>query len=446
MDRRNFIGRAAVGGAAAVAGAALLNSCKSAYTADVSGLPEIMDRAVPGKKLKAVLIGCGNRGTGAALNFLAAGDDLELIGLADVFQDKVDDCRAKLSKSGVTLEDKNCFAGFDGYQRAIDLDAEVVLLATPPQFRPLHMKACIEARKHVFMEKPAAVDPVGARSIMATSRKAEALGLTIITGTQRRHQTDYIETFKQVAGGAIGTPVSARAWWLQSHVWFRTREEEWSDMEYHIRNWNNFCWLSGDHILDTHVHNIDIINWFLGRHPISATGFGGRHRRLTGDQFDFFNVDFDFGDGLHSQSSCRQIDGCENGIGEVVMGTEGYTNCKNTIFNPDGSVKWQYKYPVNEKGQSTGRVKIPAYVQEHIHLVTAIRTNQPVQEAEQTAISTLTAIMGRVSAYTGKKQTWEQMMESTQRLGPESYDGMSLSSTVGPEPLAPVPGTAHKAN
>lgn len=446
MDRRGFIGKAMVGGAVAVTGAAMLNSCKKGYSVDASGLPEIMDRAVPGRKLKAVLVGCGNRGTGAVLNFLAAGDDLELIGLADVFQDKLDDCRSKLDKNGVVLEDKNCFAGFDGYKRVLELDADVVLLATPPQFRPLHLKACIEARKHVFMEKPAAVDPVGARSIMATSKKAGGLGLTIITGTQRRHQEDYIETFRQVADGAIGIPVSARAWWLQSHVWFRTREEGWSDMEYHLRNWNNFCWLSGDHILDTHVHNIDIINWFLGRHPVSATGFGGRHRRLTGDQFDFFNVDFDFGEGLHSQSSCRQIDGCENGIGEVVMGTEGFTNCQNTIFNLDGSVKWQFKYPINQNGQSTGRVKIPAYVQEHIHLVTAIRNNQPVQEAEQTAISTLTAIMGRISAYTGKKQTWEQMMESSLRLGPESYDDLSLSTPVFQQPETPVPGIAHKAN
>ncbi|MFC2098732.1 hypothetical protein ACFLSP_03195, partial [Bacteroidota bacterium] len=228
---------------------------------------------------------------------------------------------------------------------------------------------------------------------------------------------------------------------LQSHVWFRTREEGWTDMEYYLRNWNNFCWLSGDHILDTHVHNIDIINWFVGRNPVSATGFGGRHRRLTGDQFDFFNVDFDFGDGFHSQSSSRQIDGCENGIGEMLMGSEGYTNCQNTIYNPDGTVKWKYEYPKNSDGVSTEVVKISPYVQEHIHLVTAIRNNTPVQEADQTAISTLTAIMGRISAYTGKKTTWEQMMNSTLKLGPEEYrlENMNIEFPV------PIPGTQHKS-
>ena len=197
----------------------------------------------------------------------------------------------------------------------------------------------------------------------------------------------------------------------------------------------------GDHFLDTHVHNIDIINWFVGRNPISATGFGGRHRRVTGDQYDFFNVDFDFGKGFHSQSSTRQMDGCENGIGEIIMGTEGYTNCKNTIFNLDGSVKWEYNYPKDSNGESTGTVKISPYVQEHIHLVTVIRNNTPVQEAEQTAVSTLTAIMGRISAYTGKKTTWDQMMNSTLKLGPDLYN---LGNSDMEFPV-PVPGIQHKS-
>ena len=441
MDRRSFVGKAVAAGALATIGSTALSSCKKKLSNEMLGLPSLLDRAPDGKRLKAGLIGCGNRGTGAALNFIAAGRDLEITALADVFPDQVEACRGKLKNAGVDVPQKNCYSGFEGYKRLIDSDLDVVILATPPQFRPEHLKACLIAKRHVFMEKPASVDPVGARSIMASSKKAASIGLTIITGTQRRHQRDYIETYKHVVNGEIGELVSARAWWLQSHVWFRTREKGWTDMEYFLRNWNNFCWLSGDHILDTHVHNIDIINWFVGRHPLSATGFGGRHRRLTGDQFDFFNVDFDFGNGFHSQSSSRQIDGCENGIGELIMGTVGYTNCQNTIYNLDGSVKWEYEYPKNSNGVSTEVVKVSPYVQEHIHLVTAIRSNLPVQEAERTAISTLTAIMGRISAYTGKKTTWEQMMNPTLKLGPEEYH---LGNTDIEFPV-PVPGIQHKA-
>ncbi|HZH72939.1 MAG TPA: Gfo/Idh/MocA family oxidoreductase, partial [Mariniphaga sp.] len=379
--------------------------------------------------------------TGAALNFLAAGNDLELVALADVFEDKVWDCYGKLEEQKVEVPKANCFWGFDAYKMLLDVDLDLVILATPPHFRPAHFDAAIQAKKHVFMEKPVSVDPVGARQIIATSKKAEQMGLTVVTGTQRRHQRDYIETYRQIASGAIGEFTSAKAWWLQSHVWFRTREEGWSDMEYMMRNWNNFCWLCGDHILDTHVHNIDIINWFMGKHPESAIGFGGRARRITGDQYDFFSIDFDFGGGLFSHSMSRQIDGCANALGEQIMGTEGYTNCKNTIFNHDGSIKWQYEYPKNKEGKSTGIVDVSPYVQEHIDMVTAIRTNKPVVEAERTALSTLTAIMGRTAAYTGQKVTWDDMLNSTERLGPEVFDMGDVDQSFP----VPLPGTQHKA-
>jgi predicted dehydrogenase len=440
FSRRSFLEKTAIAGAVGLVGLASLNSCKTARTDEELGLPPLPERAPDGKKLRAGLVGCGNRGTGAALNFIDAGPNLEIVALADVFPDKVEDCRNKLRQYKIEVPESNCFTGFDGYKRLLEVDLDVVLLATPPKFRPEHLKASIEAKKHVFMEKPACVDPVGARSIMATSKKAEAMGLTIITGTQRRHQLDYIETYKQVANGAIGEITSARAFWMQSHVWFRTREEGWSDMEYMLRNWNNFCWLCGDHILDTHVHNIDVINWFVGRQPESAIGFGGRARRLTGDQYDFFSIDFDFGKGLFSHSFSRQIDGCANAMGEFIMGTEGYTNCLNTVYNPDGSVKWEYQYPKDSNGKPTNTVKVSPYVQEHIHLVTAIRTNKPVQEAERTAISTLTAIMGRTAAYTGRKVTWEEMMTSPEILGPEVME----MGPVSQEFLTPIPGIQHK--
>jgi predicted dehydrogenase len=441
LSRRNFLEQSALIGAAGLAGISALSSCSNKSKPVDYEFPPLLDKAPDGEKLRAGLIGCGNRGTGAALNFLAAGNDLEMVALADVFEDKVWDCHSKLVKQMVEVPKNNCFWGFDAYKSLLEVDLDVVILATPPHFRPEHFDAAIQAKKHVFMEKPVSVDPVGSRQIIATSKKAENMGLSVITGTQRRHQRDYLETYRQVASGAIGEITSAKAWWLQSHVWFRTREEGWNDMEYMLRNWNNFCWLCGDHILDTHVHNIDIVNWFLGKQPESAIGFGGRVRRLTGDQYDFFSIDFEFGNGVFSHSMSRQVDGCANTLGELVMGTDGYTNCKNTIFNPDGSVKWQYEYPKNRDGKSTGIVEVSPYVQEHIDLVTAIRTKKPVVEAERTAISTLTAIMGRTAAYTGQKVTWEDMLNSTERLGPEKYE----MGDVNMDFPVPLPGTQHKA-
>jgi myo-inositol 2-dehydrogenase / D-chiro-inositol 1-dehydrogenase len=291
--------------------------------------------------------------------------------------------------------------------------------------------------KHVFMEKPMAVDPVGIRSVITTARKAQAIGLCVVTGTQRRHQEDYIETYKQVASGAIGRITSAKAFWNQEHVWFRTREPGWNDMEYMIRNWNNFCWLCGDHILDTHVHNIDVINWFMGKYPEKAIGYGGRHRRVTGDQYDFFSVDFDYGNGISSHSMCRQIDSCANGTGEMIMGTEGYTNCQNTVWDLDGKVKWAFEYPKDENGNPTNSIAVPAYVQEHMHLVYSIRTGSYVNEGEQTALSTLTAIMGRTAAYTGRLITWDEILRSDMELGPKKIE-------MGPVDMVfetPVPGT-----
>jgi predicted dehydrogenase len=441
FSRRNFLGKSALIGAAGVIGMNALASCSSKTKNVDYVFPPVLDKAPDGVKLRAGLVGCGNRGTGAALNFLSAGNDLELVALADVFEDKVLDCRNKLSKQRVEVPESNCFWGFDSYKSLLDVDLDVVILATPPHFRPAYFDACVQAKKHVFMEKPVCVDPVGARQIIATSKKAENMGLTVITGTQRRHQRDYLETYRQVASGAIGEIVSAKAWWLQSHVWFRTREEGWSDMEYMLRNWNNFCWLCGDHILDTHVHNIDIINWFLGKNPIEAIGFGGRARRLTGDQYDYFSIDFNYGNGVFSHSMSRQIDDCANTLGEHIVGTNGYTNCKNTIYNLDGTEKWKYEYPKNKDGKSTEIVAVSPYVQEHISLVTAIRTSKPVVEAERTAISTLTAIMGRTAAYTGQLVTWEEMLNSTMKLGPEKYE----MGPVNMEFPVPIPGTQHKS-
>jgi myo-inositol 2-dehydrogenase/D-chiro-inositol 1-dehydrogenase len=438
IDRRKFIGKTALAGLALAGAGAMMTACKKKPANEVLGLPPILRGAPKGKKLRAGLVGVGARGTGAAINFISSGPDLEIIALADVFQDKIDACRERFASFKLPIPAENCFTGFDGYKKLMALpDVDVVILATPCKFRPEHFLEAVSTNKHVFMEKPLAVDPVGIRSIIATARKAAAIGLCVVTGTQRRHQEDYIETYKQVVGGAIGKVTSAKAFWNQDHVWFREREKGWDDMTYMIRNWNNFCWLCGDFILDTHVHNIDVINWFMGKHPEKAIGYGGRARRVTGDQYDFFSIDFDYGNGVSSHSMCREIDSCSNATGELIIGTEGYTNCNNKIWDLNGKLKWEFEYPKDENGNQTQTIKIPAYVQEHMHLVQAIRTGKYVNEAEQTAISTLTAIMGRTAAYTGRTVTWEDIFKSDMDLGPKKIEFGPVDMVFG----TPIPGT-----
>lgn len=438
INRRNFIGKAAFAGFGIAGAGVVLSGCKREIDNKTLGLPPVLKGAPRGRKLRAGLVGSGARGTGAAINFISSGPDLEIIALADIFQDKIDTCRQRFASFDLPIPEENCFTGFDGYKKLMAIpDLDVVILATPPRFRPDHFLEAVLTNKHVFMEKPLAVDSVGIRSIITSAKKAQSVGLNVVTGTQRRHQEDYIETYKQVANGAIGTITSAKAFWNQDHVWFREREPGWDDMTYMLRNWNNFCWLCGDHILDTHVHNIDVINWFLGKHPERAIGYGGRARRVTGDQYDFFSIDFDYGNGISSHSMCRQIDSCANATGELIMGTEGYTNCQNTIWDFKGNIKWQFEYPKDENGNPMNQIAIPPYVQEHMHLVYAIRTGDYVNEAEQTAYSTLTAIMGRTAAYTGRAVTWDEILKSDMNLGPSKLEFGEVDMVFD----TPVPGT-----
>lgn len=439
LSRREFFGNAAaISAVGAVGMGYLLNSCspKQKYVVP-PGTPPMLDKAPDGPVLKAGLIGCGGRGTGAAINFLNAGPNLQLVAITDPFQDRIDNCRKSLKdRAKVEIPDDKCFLGFDGYRKVIDSGVDIVIMATPPYFRPEHFKACIEARKHVFMEKPVAVDPVGVRSILASGKQAETLGLTVVTGTQRRHQRDYVETYGQIYNGLIGDIVSANCYWNQAKLWHRDRQPSWSDMEFMVRDWVNWCWLSGDHIVEQHVHNIDVINWFTGKWPVKAVGFGSRQRRVTGDQYDNFSVDFVYEGDVHVHSMCRQITGCTNNVSEFIRGTEGYSNCKNTIYNPDGSVKWKFQYPLDKDGKENEKGITDPYLQEHIDMVTAIRTNTPVNEAEHIAKSTLCGIMGRESAYTGKEVTWDEIMASNLQLGPQEIklDKVDMKFEV------PVPG------
>ena len=440
QSRRHFIESAALIGALGTLGfGQLLQSCKNGSTPEETGAQPMPDRAPDGKPLRAGVIGCGGRGSGAAANFLRAGSGLTITALADVFQDRVDKLRRQLKEENkIEIDDGNVFVGFDAFRRLLDTEVDVVILATPPYFRPEHFQACVDARKQVFMEKPVAVDPPGARMVMAASRQAEAAGLVVITGTQRRAARNYRDIFRKVRNGSIGTPVAANVYWNQSKLWHKSPQPGWTEMEYMIRDWVNWTWLSGDHIVEQHIHNLDVANWFTGKVPISATGVGSRQRRLTGDCYDNFSIDFIYDDEVHMNSMCRQINDCSIKVGEYLRGTAGYTDCGETIWNPDGSVMYTYPYPLNEEGKPDKGLMFNPYDQEHITLVTAIRNGEPVVQAEETARTTLTAIMGRHAAYTGRTVTWEEMMGAEWKLGPDKIE----MGPVGMERVIPRPGSA----
>jgi predicted dehydrogenase len=421
ISRRNFLGKAATVGVAGVVAPTIITSC-ARETKKVVEVPAFLDQAPDGPVLKAGVIGCGGRGSGAAINFLNAGPNLQITALGDTFQDRLDRCRAGILKQkNQEVPIENCFVGFDAYQKVIDSDVDIVILASPPYFRPEHLAAAVQAKKHIFAEKPVCVDPTGARSVMATAKKAEGLGLSIATGTQRRHKRDYVANWQQVQQGLIGELTGGNVWWNGGKLWHVDNDPSWSEMEWMIRNWVNWTWLSGDHIVEQHVHNLDVANWFFGKHPVKAVGFGSRLRRITGDQYDNFSIDYTFENGMHIHSMCRQINGCANNVSERLQGTKGSTNCESTILDLAGTELWKYEYPLDADGKPTNRVSVDPYVQEHIDLVTAIRTGKVFNELEATAISTMVGIMGRISAYTGKETTYEEMMNSDLKLGPTVF-------------------------
>lgn len=441
MKRRDFFTASALVGASIPLGIApLMTSCsnsgnknKAQFSPEQLGMYSFAAKAPDGRPIKAALVGCGDRGTGAAFNFLNAGNDISIVALGDLFRDRLESCREKLAnEKNNRVADDMCFVGFDAINKIVALDIDVVLIVTPTHFHPAHLKAAVDANKHVFMEKPAAVDPVGIRTVMVAARQAESAGLTIVTGNQRRHKLDYWEAYRQIQNGMIGEVVSATAHWNQGAWWNKRKRPEWSDMEYNIRNWFNIKWLSGDHLLDQGIHNIDVATWFTGMLPVSAVGYGGRARRLTGDIFDFFSVDYRYENNKRMMATARQIDGCDNNVSESIMGTEGvlYTGGGMRIENFRGEVIWKYDYDANP-------VPNP-YDQEHIHLVESIRLNKKINQAQDLANSTLVGILGREAAYTGKSITWDEMMASELRYGPTEY-------ALGPLPdykegVAPLPG------
>jgi predicted dehydrogenase len=384
-------------------------------------------RPAQDRPIRFGLVGCGGRGTGAAEDCLKSAPNVEVVALADVFPDRLEGCRAQLaglSHPGFKVAEGRCFTGFDAYRRLLEGDLDLVLLATPPGFRPIHFEAAVEAGRHVFMEKPVAVDPAGVRRVLAAGEKAKAKGLAVVAGTQRRHQKCYVETIRRIHEGAIGRIVAARCFWNQGGLWRHDRKEGESDVEWQMRNWLYFTWLSGDHIVEQHVHNLDVINWALRAHPVSAVAVGGRQVRtepVYGHIYDHFCVDYEYPDGVHATSMCRQQPGTDGRIGEAVVGTEGQADPAEWI---EGKSPWRWK----EEPDSP-------YVQEHADLIASVRSGAPLNEARAVAESTLTAILGREAAYTGKKIAWDEILASGLDLSPAAYE-------FGPLPVAgvPIPG------
>ncbi len=443
MDRRDFLGRSAKIGVGLVGGSVLLSACAGG---DKSGkqvplrqpdeyyVPELPDKAIDGKELKVGVIGCGGRGSGAIIDLLNAADGITVLSLGDVFRDKVETLRDDLKEQkGVEVAEDHLFTGFDAYKQVIDSGVDMVIIATPPVFRPTHFQYATEKGVHSFLEKPVAVDAKGYRLIMATAKQAEAKGLSVVTGTQRRHQRGYVESFKKIQEGLIGEIVSGNVYWNQSMLWYKERQQGWSDMEWMIRDWVNWTWLSGDHIVEQHVHNIDVFNWMTGKHPVAATGFGSRQRRVTGDQYDNFSVDFEYENGVHLHSMCRQIDGCDDNIKEIVRGTKGWwTNEGYTIYDLAGNVIWKF----DTEAENAQFKQTNPYVLEHVDWVNHIRKGEAHVEAGDCGISSLCGIMGRESAYTGKTITWDAISAADMDLLPEKLElgSMDMSKYVVPVP------------
>ena len=439
VNRRDFLKGSALGVLGTMSVPAIITGCTSTGGEKLKDVvvPELLAKAPDGRPLKAGLVGCGDRGTGAVLDFLNAGDGLQVTAIGDVFEEKVNACRQILQTNGVVIPEDKCFSGFDAYKQVIDSDIDVVLHCSPPTFRPIQFEYAVEKGKHCFIEKPCGVDPVGVRQLIATSRRATAQRLSVISGTVRRSQKDCVETYRRVAGGAIGDIVSAQVTRMGASSWFKNRRPEWSDMEYMLQNWINFCWISGDLLLEQFIHEIDMMNWFLGDiHPVRAEATGGRHRRQSGDVYDFYSVVYEYESGLRTHCTSRQINGCDNLLQVLIFGTKGYTNCYNTICNLDGTEVWKYPY-TEDKPPST--YLGDAYIQEHIRLVTSIRRNEPMNDAEIHAQSVLIAMMGRMAAYTGKFVTWDEVMTSPMKLGPDTYE---FGPVPGIKEEIPVPGVS----
>ena len=420
LSRRDFVRTSAV---LAAAGLVLPSGLRAAPSPASSGA------------IRVGVIGCGGRGTGAAHDCLRAAEGTEIVAMGDLFPDRLARARENLAKAvaddpalaaRVKVTDDRAFSGFDAYKQVLASDVDLVILAAPPGFRPAHFEAAVAAGKHVFMEKPVAVDATGIRAVIAASDLARQKGLGVVAGTQRRHDAGYVATIRRLHDGAIGEITSGEVYWNQEGLWHAERKPGWSDAEWQIRNWLYFTWLSGDHIVEQHVHNIDVANWVLGAHPVRAEAVGGRQRRTEphfGHIYDHFAVQFEYPNGARVLSMCRQIDGTARRIGERFVGTRGTSDPSSKI---EGPRRWTFA-PATKPANP--------YVQEHSDLIASIRAGKPLNEGRQVAESTLSAIRGREAAYTGQTVTWDELLAAPQVLTPPAVAFGEL-----PVPPVPVPG------
>lgn len=384
--------------------------------------------------LKIGLVGCGGRGSGAAVQALSADPQTRLTAMGDVFPDRLTDSLKSLKSQEIgeriEVNADHQFTGIDAYKQVIASGVDVVLLCTPPHFRPAQIKAAIDAGKHVFAEKPIAVDAPGVRSVLATCEEAKRKNLSIVSGLCWRYHNGMRATFDQIHAGAVGDIVAIQATYHTQTLKKYPRKPEWSDMEFQLRNWNGFTWLSGDFNVEQHVHSLDKVQWAMHDvPPIKATGVGGRQARTgaeSGHVYDHFSVVYEYANGVKAFCSCRQMDGCDNDTSDHVFGTKGTCDVfKHTV---NGANKWTYSGPKREN----------MYQTEHNEMFAAIRAGKPINNGEYMCKSTMMAILGRMSAYTGKTITWEQAMNSKQDLTPPSYDWGPL-----PTPAVAVPGVTQ---
>jgi myo-inositol 2-dehydrogenase / D-chiro-inositol 1-dehydrogenase len=383
-SRRDFL----KGTTAATAGIALAGGLNVARTAHAAG----------SDPLKIALIGCGGRGHGAAENCLDSCENVKIIAVADLFEDHAKGCADGLKQKygdKVDLPADRIFSGFDAYEKAIASGPDIVFLATPPGFRPIHYAAAVKAGKHVFMEKPCCIDAPGYRSLLESNKLADEKNLKVVVGLQRHYQQGYIDQMKKIHDGALGDLILLRAYWNGGGIWFRDRPAGMSEMEYQIRNWYHFVWLCGDNILEQHVHNLDVCNWAKGDHPVEANGMGsclkryrGRDPKLgMGQIFDNHFVEYTYKDGSKLYSQCRQIDDTFSMVDEFAHGTKGSAPCHS-----------------RREGRNP-------YEQEHIVLVDAIRKNEKHNDGWYAADSSFTGVLGRMATYSGQVVKWDEAVE-----------------------------------
>ncbi|MBQ12742.1 MAG: dehydrogenase [Planctomyces sp.] len=397
--------------------------------------------------IKIGLIGCGGRGTGAAAQALATEGPVQLVAMADAFGDQLERSLKRITnsvgprKERVAVTPERRFTGFDAYKKLIASDVDLVIMATPPAFRPTHFAACVDAGKHVFMEKPVATDAPGIRQVIAATELAKKKQLAVGVGLQRHHQNTYLETMKRIKDGAIGDIVSMRCYWNSGGVWDprRTRKQCKGEMEYQMRNWYYYTWLCGDHIVEQHIHNLDVCNWLMDGYPVVARGMGGRQVRTDkkyGEIFDHFAVQYEYADGTPMFSQCRHIRNCWNSVSEHAHGSKGYANISGASLQ-SGQSKWRYRGKRNNPYQT-----------EHDHLFAAIRSGKAgsYNEGERGAYSTLTAILGRVAVYGGKPVTWDKVLNSKISLVPQELawndNPPTMPDELGAYPI-PVPGVTQ---